>query len=73
MATQKFADGKHFKLDLCKDFPPVRVNETSIEFSSDRAVTIDPGKSAKINSGFYIYQKGDHLIHFEMLQYYSRK
>ena len=42
-----------------------------IEFSSDRPVTIDPGKSAKINSGFYIHQKGDHLIHFEMIQFHS--
>ena len=66
-AKNKFADKTHFKLYLNKDFPPVSVKETSIDWP----VTIEPSKSAKINSGFYIHQKGDHLINLELTQYYS--
>ena len=71
METKKFQEGKHFCLELMKDFPPVRVDKASIKFSSDRAFSIDPGKHARINTGFYIHQKGDYLIHFEPTRYYS--
>ena len=67
MEAKKFHEGKHFCLELMKDFPHVCVDETSIEFSSDRAFSIDPGKTAS----FYIHQKGDHLVHFEPTRYYT--
>ena len=69
--TSKFAEGTHFKLDLSTNFPPVKVKETSIDFSSDATVVIEPGKCGKINSGFYIHQDGEHRIHFESLTHFS--
>ena len=70
-SSTKFAEGTHFKLDLSANFPPVKVKETSIDFSSDATVVIEPGKCGKINSGFYIHQDGEHRIHFEPLTHFS--
>ena len=69
--TTKYAEGTHFKLDLSANYPPIKVKETSIDFSSDATVVIEPGKCGKINSGFYIHQDGEHRIHFEPLQNFS--
>ena len=71
MAATKYAEGTHFKLDLMGNYPPIKVKETSIDFSSDATVVIEPGKCGKINSGFYIHQDGEHRIHFEPLQNFS--
>ena len=68
---QRFQEDKHFKVELCKDFPLVSVEETSIKFSSDKPLTIDPGKHVKLKTRFYVCQKGNHLIHFEPLLFYS--
>ena len=62
---RQFAADKHFKLELQKDFPPVRVNETS----TNKDLTIEPGKTANIHSGFYIHQDGTYLINFEITAY----
>ena len=71
MEEKKFNEGKHFKLELCKDFPPVSVDKYSMRFSSDKPLTIEPEKHVRMQTGFYIHQTGDQLISFEPTQYYS--
>ena len=47
----------------------MRVNDTSINFSTNKDMTIEPGKVANIQSGFYIHQDGTFLINFEITTY----
>ena len=47
----------------------MRVNETSINFSTNKDLTIEPGKTGNIHSGFYIHQDGTYLINFEITAY----
>ena len=68
---RKFEEDKHFKLELQKDFPPVHVNDTNISFSTDKDLSIDPGKVGTINSEFYIHQDGTYIVNFELTSYTS--
>ena len=63
--TSIYDDEKAFKLDLCMNFPTLEMKDRYIQFSSQKAVTIEPGKIQQISSGFSSITRSSHLVNFE--------
>ena len=64
-------ENKQFKLELTQHCSPLKVDETSIRFGVLKDYTLEPGKSVRFNTGFFIHQKGNYVIQFEPLNFYT--